>query len=246
MKFCKYCGKELNDKEQCTCSEAMLSSKKKLITIIGGTIVALVLIIVICLISFNPSNKINVFDYMKTPSIDGSSSEGTFHISLDTNKLIYALIGSDGSPSNGGDQESAEWLKKYIAYESIVKDIDIEISKKEGLSNGDVVTVTVRIPDSLSSELKGGSKEYTVSGLPDLTVVDFFKDIEIVFDGVSGNATAKIVKLTEDKALKACTFEISTNYKLSNGSEITVSITNAEALKNNHLVVPKDLSKTYV
>ena len=89
------------------------------------------------------------------------------------------------------------------------------------------------------------SKKYPISGLLETEVFDFFGNIDLNYEGVSGNAKAEIVKTVNSDILNACIFEISPQYYLSENDIITVSITNTDVLEEQYSVVPLELYRTY-
>lgn len=128
---------------------------------------------------------------------------------------------------------------------------DYIISKTEGLANGDVITVTLdesvldycmdyynEIPESLS-------KEYTVSGLPELVYFDPFENLTVEFDGY---APFGDVSLSYDgDYLSSYDFEVSQWGDLSNGDTITISLSDYEIedCLDYYGAVPTVTEKTY-
>ena len=110
------------------------------------------------------------------------------------------------------------------------------ISQKDGLKNGDVITVTVDVPYGTPEsyfEAKGRravsvSKDYTVSGLKDIELFDPFDGVEVTFTGVSPNVRASLS--TEGSAFYKTgisdkvegEFTISKSFNLSNDEVVKV------------------------
>ena len=189
------------------------------------------------------SKKIDPFDYMDAPIIDGANKEATFFISLDNDSLAQDLAGLE--PASDTQEAWDQWRSSYFQYLEYSEIISVTCSKTTNLENGDVIIVEISIPEVLCDKVKNATKTYSISGLIDMETYDFFDDITVVFEGMSGDALARIEKKRVSDILNDCNFNLSTSYSLSNNDIITISITNAEYLKSKYSVVPEKLSKTY-
>lgn len=91
------------------------------------------------------------------------------------------------------DSEALNALQGLYAVESAV---EYEISPRENLSNGDVVTVTAKVDNEAVEEYKieftGKEKEFTVEGLKEVEEVDLFESVEVEFEGFAPYAKAVI------------------------------------------------------
>ncbi len=191
----------------------------------------------------SPASKIDPFDYLSEPEISGADGKAIFSVYLKKDELARYLAGPE--PENLNDEMISEWLSAYYLYSQYVNRITVKISKETGLNNGDEVTVTIGIPPELRDKVKNATKIYTISGLSDISLFDFFGNIDVEYDGVSGNAIANIVRKDDSDMMNACVFEISPQYYLSENDEITVSILNADVLEEQYSVKPLELSRTY-
>lgn len=82
------------------------------------------------------------------------------------------------------DSKAFNAIKGVYAIESAV---EYEINPKDNLSNGDEVTVTVKVDNESVEEYKieftGEEKKFTVAGLKEVEEIDLFKGVEVKFEG---------------------------------------------------------------
>lgn len=82
------------------------------------------------------------------------------------------------------DSEAVRAIKGVFTIESAVK---YEISPRDNLSNGDEVTVTVKVNNESVEDYKieftGKEKKFTVEGLKEVEEIDLFKGVEVKFEG---------------------------------------------------------------
>lgn len=191
-----------------------------------------------------PFVKIDPFDYMEEPVIAGVNKEATFSISLDKEKLAQTLAGPE--PTSDIDEAWSQWFSSYSQNLEYVETISVTCSKTTNIENGDIILVELSIPDALCEKIKNATKTYSISGLTDIEYYNFFDNITVKFEGMSGEASARIENKTNSEIVEYCNFNITPQFNLSNGGIITVSITNAEYLKSEYFVVPEELSRDYV
>lgn len=243
MKYCEFCGNQIKNKT-CTCPEALAQAEKNNkgnngkgrlpITLIAVAAVIAVIAIV-CLVSIG--SKADPFEYVNV-TYNGYHTAGSAKVSFNEDALISEIIGEPDDTEKG----LTEWFTKYDAYTS---GLEVSCSPKDNLSNGDVVTVTIVASGEAKSKIKSGEQTYVVEGLPEIEVIDIFKNIQLAFDGLSGEATAKIELLSEDEVLKACQFTVDKGNNLVSGDLVTVSIQNADALIDKYHCIPEETTKTY-
>ncbi len=243
MKYCEFCGSELKNNEKCSCPEAQeqQNSKKpktnKIITF-GVIVLIIAVLAVVCIFAaLGTALKADPFDYT-TVTFEGYNTRGKPVIYFNEDEFISKFIGEEPTSF----EEILIWSTEYDSYSY---GISYSYSPQENLKNGDKVTVTFTVSDSVSSEIKGGSKEFIVSGLTEVETVDLFADIAIEYDGVSGDASAYIVKYSDSDLMQSCNFIISPEYGLSSGDKITVKINNTDELAEKYQVVPEIDSKEY-
>lgn len=237
MKYCKYCGKELNNNEQCTCAEAVEESQKKkkfskLAIIGGGVMIAIILVIAIAL-----SAKINPFN---ADVISFTGMDGYGDVIVDEEKLIEIVIGEEPSEL---DDKYFEWYEKY---DELSQGITYEIESMRYLANNDEVVVTFTFTGLAAKEFKDGSKTLTVSGLKEVEKVDVFDYIDYTFEGMNGYGTIKITKKTGvDSFIDAIHFSVSDNVengKLLNGSDLEIVVECSESVVENFGKAPEEKS----
>lgn len=99
-----------------------------------------------------------------------------------------------------------------------------EASEKEGLSNGDTITITVDFDEDylLDEKIKLTNTEFevTVEGLADAEVIDPFEDFDISFTGLDGYGEAEYSSSNEEHP--EVEYYIYGNYDLSNGDTVEV------------------------
>ena len=243
MKYCEFCGKPIENSSSCSCEEAIAETAKKQKTIKKALVVAsiigiLAIALIITIAVVTTANKIDPVDYAEI-IFDGYNTNGTAKINFNVDELIYDVIGEEPE----GTEKLAVWWAKYEEYS---EDITYKYSPVEKLSNGDEVTVEFIIPDSLSGKIKNGIHKYTVENLPELTYVDVFDNLKVSFEGVSGEAEAKIEITNDEGYMEYFSFKIEPRYNLKNGDKITITIDNAEAVADKHYIASKELKKEFI
>lgn len=120
-----------------------------------------------------------------------------------------------------------EMVFEYL-FDEINSDIDFDVSKKEKLSNGDEIVITIDECDEeylekFNLKLNGGEIKYSVKDLKEVEKIDAFKGVNVVFTGVSPNGTAT-VEVNGDALLEASAYSLDKREGLSNGDTVTVTI----------------------
>ena len=192
------------------------------------------------------SDKKDPFEYL-TVEFSGYNSNGSVEADLDYDGLIGSILGVQYDDIE--DIEKLEDLEKawemLVQYDSYYQDIEVSCTPEEGLSNGDVVTVTIGVEGDAIEKVLSGQKTFVVEGLEELKSIDIFKDIEVSFDGLSGEASIHIERLSDNDIMNACQFALDKEYDFSIGDVVTVSISNVEELKNKYHYEPLEISKSY-
>ena len=251
MRYCTHCGAKIEDNEICKCQSTptqplIKQLNPKRITIFAGIAAVMILIIVIVSVSSGRSSSnaiaLDPFDYVEV-SFEGIQSQGTVHVDFDKEAFVDQLMGE--KPDIEDPNKTENWLIQYGMYYDGITYTVLPVAE---LSNGDTVTVTFSTDENIAEKVKCGSKVYTVSGLKEVTTVDLFADIGVVYTGVSGNATAMIKILNESSFVKECDYSIDRTENLTTGDTITVTISSVSiaSLLENHNVAPKEISKVYM
>lgn len=120
----------------------------------------------------------------------------------------------------------------YEAWKELMDEIDKE---ENNVTNSD--------EDKPNSEDSGDKTTENTTA----QTVDIFSNIEIAYNGMSGEASAYIKTLATSDVLNSCEFEISPNYNLSSGDVITVTLTehSVNVLLETYNIIAKETSRTY-
>lgn len=112
---------------------------------------------------------------------------------------------------NEGDNE-LELLSNEIKMREAVQ---YSLDKKDHLSNGDEVTVTITTKEvkDLNMNFKGGEVKFTVEGLKEAETFDPFENLNVTYEGYSPNGTLNMTggdgslsyKATRQQVLKTAT-----------------------------------------
>lgn len=104
--------------------------------------------------------------------------------------------------------------------------IKLEADKKESISNGDTIKVSVSWNDELAKnigvKLTGSEIVVEVSAIEEAKEIDLFKDIVIDYSGESPYATASVRNTSSDYFLSNMRYTIENNGNIANGDEIKV------------------------
>lgn len=117
--------------------------------------------------------------------------------------------------------------------EELIRDaVDYTLDKKDHLSNGDEVTVTVKTKEveGLNIKFKGDVVKVKVEGLKEAETFDPFQSAEIVYDGFAPNGTAYITG--GDSSLS---YELDKESGLKNGDKITVTVKPSRGSIENYI-----------
>ena len=123
--------------------------------------------------------------------------------------------------SKGDGMSGAELLE----FEENLRDaVKYTVTPSEGISNGDEITVSVDVNNSLVKEYKleltGGTAAFTADGLTPVEEVDPFADITITYEGIAPRGRAVINISGADKTLA---YTPDKESGLSNGDVITLT-----------------------
>ena len=104
--------------------------------------------------------------------------------------------------------------------------IALYISKDQGLSNGDTVTLEIAVNEENAARnhvaFTRTKTEFVVEGLEELEKVDVFDEIEVSFSGENGKGTARVVSTSADPFLSRVTYVCEPSQNLSIGDVIMV------------------------
>lgn len=201
-------------------------NKKLLFGIIGGACALLIIIIVSLVLVANHKTKINLNDYIKV-SYDGYDAYGTASAEFDYDKYLDDLTKASSSFKKAYDSDIT-WSSIADYYDAV--DIDYDLDKTSGLSNGDTVTVNFEYDNDAAAQYKieyvCESKEYTVEGLKETKKIDPFEGVTVEFSGTSPNVSAKVVNNSKDEVYENIYYDLSKSYDIKIGDTITVTVSN--------------------
>ncbi len=260
MKYCEFCGTKLQDNELCNCEAAQQSrtssdnqklnvglllkiffSKFKLY--IGA--VLFLAIIVYLIIGFTIGGPKDPFDYVTVRFEGFDDGYGKAIVKVDKTAMAEKVYGeSPDDPTSLDDlQELVEFENKASYFKNC---IEVTVSKKDELSNGDTVTVEIKCTDIAAKHFKSSTQSYTVEDLDELERVDVFKDLTVKFEGMEGASKVSFENNSNKLFIKRTKFSIVEDASaLVNGQTVTVK---AECDEENIIeseCIPESTEKTY-
>ena len=204
-------------------------------------ILTAVLMITLCVFLLTGcGSKTDAMEYVSI-SFSGYNGKGEVDLDVDYDAIIGSIIGEE--PDDDNYEKFSKWMNEYLIYDEGIK---VSCSPKDGLSNGDTVSVKVTLSETAAKKVSGGEKKFTVSGLPEIENVDLFKDVSLRYEGIVGkNTMVHLDKLSDSQILQDCNFRVEPQSSVKNGDVVTVTITNTETLAEKHLCTPAEISKTF-
>lgn len=153
--------------------------------IVIGVVCAAVALIAIVAVAVALGNRSRTFSVKGAVHVDatGYDTLGKLEISVD-HATIQELIADTKTNARESTLQQIAWS------------VEIRPSEKDHLSNGQKITLKVKINDTLmeTSKLKlaEDSWEYQVEGLEEVKTVDPFEEVNVEFTGISPNMRAEI------------------------------------------------------
>ena len=121
--------------------------------------------------------------------------------------------------------------------------LSMECDKNTGLSNGDVIHVSVSVNEEAAKRthlvFTEREYEYTVEGLQDPEKVDVFEGIEVTFSGEDGSGTVTAVNISDDPFLSEVTYTCEPDSGLSIGDVIKVTASVDPEVQKKYGKVPE-------
>ncbi len=164
------------------------------------------------------SKSVNLNDYLKV-SYSGYDTIGTASYSIDIDRLI------EENPEAFGLKDGASEIDVAKIEMDIYDSINGSLDKNSELSNGDKITFNWKISNKESIEEKYPisisceNKEYTVENLDAAKEVDPFEGVNVTFEGIAPNGTAKVSSNNG-----SFYYSLDKSANLSNGDVVKVSI----------------------
>ena len=245
---------------------AKIKKRNKMLAIVVASALGLCLIIGLASTFIKPA--INLNKYL-TVSFEGYDTVGKAVVTFDEEKFERDYEKKLSAIEKKKTKSLSKKKNEEDYYDSLLESYDTssasgkflskcvggELSKQDGLSNGDQVTFTWKCDDEYVLEqygykLKYKDEEYTVEGLEEAETFDPFDGIEIIFSGISPDGKAEVTGEPKAAAAREFRYELDNRSGLSNGEKVTLTCTlyyddPIEYCISNFGVIPASLSKEY-
>lgn len=194
---------------------------------VGLIIAAAGVIAVIVVALFIRSQKFDVWDYV-TISYEGANGYASPDFTLNKDKLYKGLMGKST------DSDKSYNVKMLIA------SIDIT-TEAEDVSNGDKYKVTIgfdkKYEDAVGISMGSGSRKIKASGIQKGTAISLFDNVDVMFAGISPEATVNISNNWEDEYLSGLTFtaDKTIGIKFGDSVNVTCDVTYEDIARHGYL-----------
>lgn len=127
-------------------------------------------------------------------TFQGADGSGTAHLDFPDN---------DGTPNymNTVLESKKIDVNDLVSWLALDQAITYDVEPSSGLSNGDTVTVTINVNESVLENLdlsaEPSTTTFTVSGLQEVVEIDAFENFEVSFSGISPAVTVEHIKSQE-------------------------------------------------
>ncbi len=241
MKYCKYCGTQLENQATCSCEPSKMAAEKtKKLTRLGIIGVAALLVIVIVVTIISSVTKTDIMDFTEI-AFEGVDTMGEANVYIDYTALYEDIYG----PEPDNYEEYFEWEEKCI---NLKNGIEYTVSKDEDLSNDEKIEIVFTFTGIAADELKKCSETITVSGLSEVEEIDVFSCIQVKFIGLNGAGYFDYEVVDNDDFidnLYIIMIDEDANYELTNGMTVTLQVEYSESDIERYAKVPKERTKTY-
>lgn len=239
-KFCVKCGSSLENLTNDTGSSSATIEKKDSVLKNNGAIVdkfkalsknaklgivggAVALIVIIALLITN-GNTIDLNKYLITET-NGYEGYGTATANIDW-QAIDAKYGSKLSFTSKAKEEYGGLLGLMTPMDALKNSVSVKLSNYSGLSNGDDVSYSWVVDETLSKYLNCKTKysdgSFKASGLSEVGTFDAFENMSVEFTGIAPDGKASINYTGSE--MNYYDFEIDNSSNLSNGDTVSVTI----------------------
>lgn len=230
--FCTKCGAPMSAETNAPPkSNVMDILKSKTFLGIVGAMVLLVLVIII--VKIQPK-KINVEDFIEI-SYSGYDGYASAKAYLNEDELYNSIMEAKGTKAKDLEDIdslealfSSKILSQYYDINKCVDTIDLEISPKDKLSNGDSITVSISYDNKIAKEQKikftGKKVSEEVKGLEVVTHINPYKDLTVSYSGISPNGYLDYSYDGDTSYLSKYSFYVDKTSELRNGDIITISL----------------------
>ncbi len=188
--------------------------KKKILSIFIKVSIPIVLLAVALVIILGRGRKdaFSLTDYVSV-DIRGVDGNGRVDVVADKEGLSEYFV-----------NDKTTDIEKYRQF---VESVSYSADVTEGLSNGDKVRVTVQYDEELAEELdiRTGAleRDFKVTGLKNGTLLDAFRELQIITSGVSPYITVTYNNQSENEYLKTLEYEFNRTSGIELGDKITVT-----------------------
>ena len=194
---------------------------------VGLIIAAAGVIAVIVVAIFIRLQKFDVWDYI-TISYEGANGYASPDFTLNKDKLYKELMGKST------DSDKSYNVKMLIA--------SIEITTEaEDVSNGDKYKVTIdfdkKYEDAVGISMGSGSRKIKAAGIQKGTAISLFDNVDVMFAGISPEATVNISNNWENEYLSGLTFtaDKTTGIKFGDTVNVTCNATYEDIARHGYL-----------
>lgn len=195
---------------------------------VGLIIAAAGVIAVIVVAIFIRLQKFDVWDYI-TISYEGANGYASPDFTLNKDKLYKELMGKST------DSDKSYNVKMLIA--------SIEITTEaEDVSNGDKYKVTIdfdkKYEDAVGISMGSGSRKIKAAGIQKGTAISLFDNVDVMFAGISPEATVNISNNWENEYLSGLTFtaDKTEGIKFGDTVNVTCNATYEDIARHGYLV----------
>lgn len=193
-----------------------------IVGIICGVVVLIIIAVIVLFVLWNKKEKVDLTNYT-TIEYSGYNGDGYAMVVFD-----YASFEEDVEvilEKKHTQNQNSWWSDTYYVEEAFSYSLD----SYNDLSNGDEITLTYNINNELIEdykiELVGKDMVYTVEGLEELTTINPFEGVNVVFSGVDGNISAEVVNnSSNDFVNNYVGFYLDKSYGICVGDEVTVTL----------------------
>lgn len=168
--------------------------------------------------------EIDVMDGIEV-EFSGVDGYGTARI---TDEYIFedAALEASGLMADMDSDDDDEAMEAFQGVYKIEEAVKYEISPSENLSNGDKVTVSVKVNNESVEDYKiaftGSEKTFTVEGLKEVELIDLFEGVEVTFEGFAPYVKATINSQSANKDVYV-SYSIDKTDNLTMGDTVTVT-----------------------
>ena len=215
--------------------------RKRQVAIVAAiALAAVVLLVVLAVVLFGSSKtSIDVTEGV-TLEFGGANGYGTASLVGEGDWWDEAYAVLEEEYDSGSDEDS---LMLFASAINLGSAVSFELSASEGLSNGDVVTVTVSIDEELIEDmplkLTGSDLEFEVSGLVEAEEIDVFDYVSVSFSGFSPYASVEVSYSGPDIGVE---FVCDSDGELANGdTAVVTAVYDEETVGEAGYIVERDM-----